>query len=119
MPMHKARHPMRSEEKRRGRLFTTRSSEPKRLKRDGYRAAPECKGGGKREIPEKNPPTSDIVRHDSHTRKFSRGSPIPPPFHSGAAPYSPRFTLFGSQDLEAKTYPNLFARSLYLCEEIF
>ncbi|KAJ8876123.1 hypothetical protein PR048_024032 [Dryococelus australis] len=32
-------------------------------------AAPECKGGGKREIPEKTALTSGIVRHDSHVRK--------------------------------------------------
>ncbi|KAJ8874938.1 hypothetical protein PR048_022828 [Dryococelus australis] len=34
---------------------------------------------------------------------FSQGSPVPPPptLHSGAAPYSPCFTLIGSQDLHA------------------
>ncbi|KAJ8878508.1 hypothetical protein PR048_019086 [Dryococelus australis] len=31
---------------------------------------------------------------------FPRGSPVPPPFHSGAAPYSTRFTPIGSQDLD-------------------
>ncbi|KAJ8887400.1 hypothetical protein PR048_013615 [Dryococelus australis] len=30
---------------------------------------------------------------------FPRGSPVSPVFHSGAAPYLPRFTLIGSQDL--------------------
>ncbi|KAJ8865950.1 hypothetical protein PR048_033473 [Dryococelus australis] len=40
---------------------------------------------------------------------FSLGSlPFPPPFHSGAAPYSPHFTLIGSQDLVVKSRPNLF-----------
>ncbi|KAJ8878285.1 hypothetical protein PR048_018862 [Dryococelus australis] len=32
---------------------------------------------------------------------------FPTPFHSGAAPYSPRFTLIGSQDLDIKRRPNL------------
>ncbi|KAJ8898165.1 hypothetical protein PR048_003525 [Dryococelus australis] len=31
---------------------------------------------------------------------FSRGSPVSPPLHSVAAPYSPHFTFTGSQDLE-------------------
>ncbi|KAJ8890508.1 hypothetical protein PR048_010017 [Dryococelus australis] len=31
---------------------------------------------------------------------FSRGSPVSPSFHSGAAPYSPHFTLTGSQYLD-------------------
>ncbi|KAJ8898392.1 hypothetical protein PR048_003752 [Dryococelus australis] len=43
---------------------------------------------------------------------FSRGSPGPPPLHPGAAPYSPRFTLIGSQDLDVKSRPNIFTRSL-------
>ncbi|KAJ8871789.1 hypothetical protein PR048_028129 [Dryococelus australis] len=36
-------------------------------------------------------------------------SPPPPlrPLHSGAAPFSPRFTLIGSQDLVVKSRPNL------------
>ncbi|KAJ8883668.1 hypothetical protein PR048_015522 [Dryococelus australis] len=37
--------------------------------------------------------------------------PFPPPFHSGAAPYSHRFTLIGSQDLDVKNRPNLFTHS--------
>ncbi|KAJ8872244.1 hypothetical protein PR048_025846 [Dryococelus australis] len=37
---------------------------------------------------------------------FSRG--FPPPFHSGAAPYSP---LIGSQDPDVKSRPNLSTRS--------
>ncbi|KAJ8894500.1 hypothetical protein PR048_007154 [Dryococelus australis] len=38
---------------------------------------------------------------------FSRGSPFPPPLHSGAAPFSPRFTLIGSQDFDVKSLSNL------------
>ncbi|KAJ8897534.1 hypothetical protein PR048_002881 [Dryococelus australis] len=34
--------------------------------------------------------------------------PFPKPLHSGAAPYSPHFTLIGSQDSDAKSHPNLF-----------
>ncbi|KAJ8894738.1 hypothetical protein PR048_000045 [Dryococelus australis] len=37
---------------------------------------------------------------------FSRGS-VSRPFHSRAAPYSPHFTLIGSQDLRVKSRPNL------------
>ncbi|KAJ8889721.1 hypothetical protein PR048_009222 [Dryococelus australis] len=32
---------------------------------------------------------------------FSRGSPIPPPLHSGSAPFLPHFNLIGSQELVA------------------
>ncbi|KAJ8888233.1 hypothetical protein PR048_007720, partial [Dryococelus australis] len=39
---------------------------------------------------------------------FSRGSPISPPLYSGAAPYSPHFTLIGSQDLHVKSCLHLF-----------
>ncbi|KAJ8877996.1 hypothetical protein PR048_022459 [Dryococelus australis] len=39
---------------------------------------------------------------------FPQGSPVSPPFHSGAAPYSPYFTLIGSQDLDVKRRPNNF-----------
>ncbi|KAJ8877498.1 hypothetical protein PR048_021953 [Dryococelus australis] len=35
--------------------------------------------------------------------------PFPPPLHSGAAAYSPRFTLIGPQDLDVKSRPSLFA----------
>ncbi|KAJ8883144.1 hypothetical protein PR048_014984 [Dryococelus australis] len=38
---------------------------------------------------------------------FSRGSPVYPSLHSGAATYSPRFTLIGSQDLVVKSRLNL------------
>ncbi|KAJ8891708.1 hypothetical protein PR048_004237 [Dryococelus australis] len=34
--------------------------------------------------------------------KFSRFSPL---LHFDAAPYSPRFTLIGSQDLDVKSHP--------------
>ncbi|KAJ8869598.1 hypothetical protein PR048_028590 [Dryococelus australis] len=39
---------------------------------------------------------------------FSRGYPVPPPLSAGAAPYSPRFTLIGSQgvDLTTGNIPN-------------
>ncbi|KAJ8898015.1 hypothetical protein PR048_003375 [Dryococelus australis] len=36
----------------------------------------------------------------------------PPPFHSGAAPYSPRFTPIGSKHLDVKIRPNLCTHSL-------
>ncbi|KAJ8880740.1 hypothetical protein PR048_017210 [Dryococelus australis] len=54
----------------------------------------------------------------SHSRIFANGNragrchwsagflgdlPFPPPFHSSAAPYSPYFTLIGSQDLDVKS----------------
>ncbi|KAJ8878673.1 hypothetical protein PR048_019258 [Dryococelus australis] len=34
---------------------------------------------------------------------------FPPPLHFGAAPYLPRFTLIGSQDLDVMSRPNIFA----------
>ncbi|KAJ8865739.1 hypothetical protein PR048_033260 [Dryococelus australis] len=37
---------------------------------------------------------------------------FPPPCHYGAAPYSLRFILIGSQDLPIKRHPNLFTHSL-------
>ncbi|KAJ8888187.1 hypothetical protein PR048_007674 [Dryococelus australis] len=36
--------------------------------------------------------------------------PFPPPLHFGAQPYSPHFTLIGSQDLDVERRPNLFTR---------
>ncbi|KAJ8871509.1 hypothetical protein PR048_027831 [Dryococelus australis] len=39
---------------------------------------------------------------------FYRGSPVSPPLHSGAAPYLPRFTLIGSQDLIAAQISSLY-----------
>ncbi|KAJ8865740.1 hypothetical protein PR048_033261 [Dryococelus australis] len=45
---------------------------------------------------------------------FSWGYPdISPPSPSGADPYSPRFTLIGSQDFDVKSLPNLFTHSPY------
>ncbi|KAJ8882756.1 hypothetical protein PR048_014569 [Dryococelus australis] len=38
--------------------------------------------------------------------------PFPPPFHSGASPYSPRFTLIGSRDLDVRSHQNIFTRLL-------
>ncbi|KAJ8898525.1 hypothetical protein PR048_003885 [Dryococelus australis] len=43
-------------------------------------------------------------------RDFLRGLPFPPPFHSGAALYSPRITLIGSGDLNFESRPNNFTR---------
>ncbi|KAJ8880473.1 hypothetical protein PR048_016943 [Dryococelus australis] len=43
---------------------------------------------------------------------FSWGSPVSPPLHSGVAPYSPRFTLDDSQDLDVKSRSNLFTHSV-------
>ncbi|KAJ8871884.1 hypothetical protein PR048_028224 [Dryococelus australis] len=40
-----------------------------------------------------------------------RESPVSTPDHSGAAPYSPRLTLIGSQELDVKGRPNLFTNS--------
>ncbi|KAJ8880497.1 hypothetical protein PR048_016967 [Dryococelus australis] len=38
--------------------------------------------------------------------------PFPSPFHSGAAPYSPLFTVIGSKNLDVKSRPDLFTHSL-------
>ncbi|KAJ8868573.1 hypothetical protein PR048_030111 [Dryococelus australis] len=38
---------------------------------------------------------------------FLRDLPLPTIFHYGAAPYSARFTLIGSQDLDVKSRPNI------------
>ncbi|KAJ8894982.1 hypothetical protein PR048_000290 [Dryococelus australis] len=40
------------------------------------------------------------------------------PFHSGAAPYSPRLTFIRSQDLAFKSRPNFFSHSLLLFKDI-
>ncbi|KAJ8895487.1 hypothetical protein PR048_000820 [Dryococelus australis] len=37
---------------------------------------------------------------------FSRGSPVSPALHYGAGPFSPRFTLIGSQDTDVRGRPN-------------
>ncbi|KAJ8893696.1 hypothetical protein PR048_006296 [Dryococelus australis] len=43
---------------------------------------------------------------------FSRDLPFPPPFHSGSARYSTRFTAVGSQYFDVKNHPNLSTHSL-------
>ncbi|KAJ8869308.1 hypothetical protein PR048_030882 [Dryococelus australis] len=65
-----------------------------------------------------SPPTKANLPFDSRRKSlsgFRRWSvgflvdlPFPLPLHSGAAPYSPRFTLISSQDPEDKSRPNLF-----------
>ncbi|KAJ8889779.1 hypothetical protein PR048_009282 [Dryococelus australis] len=56
------------------------------------------------------PPKGFLVWESCRTTSlvggFSRGSPVYPPLHSGAAPYSPRFTLIGSHDLDVKSHQN-------------
>ncbi|KAJ8870004.1 hypothetical protein PR048_029015 [Dryococelus australis] len=42
--------------------------------------------------------------------------PFPPPLHSCAAPYSPRFTLIGSQDLDVESRPSR-STALYRASE--
>ncbi|KAJ8895152.1 hypothetical protein PR048_000477 [Dryococelus australis] len=42
--------------------------------------------------------------------------PLLATFHFSAAPYSPRFTLIGSRDLDVKSCPNLFTHS-YSCKD--
>ncbi|KAJ8877605.1 hypothetical protein PR048_022060 [Dryococelus australis] len=44
-------------------------------------------------------------------RVFS-GSPISPPLYSSVAPYPPRFTFIGSQDLAVKSRPNFFTHCI-------
>ncbi|KAJ8886053.1 hypothetical protein PR048_012259 [Dryococelus australis] len=48
---------------------------------------------------------------------FSRALPFPSPLHSSTAPFSPHFTLVSSQDLVAKSRPNLFTRLTQLQDE--
>ncbi|KAJ8897299.1 hypothetical protein PR048_002645 [Dryococelus australis] len=43
---------------------------------------------------------------------------FPPPLHSSAAPYPPRFNLIGSQQLSVQSRPNLFNRSLALVDPV-
>ncbi|KAJ8870473.1 hypothetical protein PR048_029495 [Dryococelus australis] len=50
-------------------------------------------------------PHSGIV-----SARFLGDLPFPPPLHSGAAPYSPRFTLIGSQELVVESCPNLITQ---------
>ncbi|KAJ8866047.1 hypothetical protein PR048_033571 [Dryococelus australis] len=42
------------------------------------------------------------------SRVFLGDLPFPPPFHSGAAPYSSKLPLIGSEDVNVKSRPNLF-----------
>ncbi|KAJ8869044.1 hypothetical protein PR048_030595 [Dryococelus australis] len=61
--------------------------------------------------------SSDILKWESCRTislfgGFSQISPPPTLLHSGAAPYSPHFTRIGSQELDVKSRPNLFTRSL-------
>ncbi|KAJ8874170.1 hypothetical protein PR048_025012 [Dryococelus australis] len=52
----------------------------------------------------------EIVPDDADGRpRFLGDLPFPLPLHSGAAPYSPFFTLIGSQCLDVKSRPNLLA----------
>ncbi|KAJ8871615.1 hypothetical protein PR048_027942 [Dryococelus australis] len=46
---------------------------------------------------------------------FLGGLPFPPPFHSGAAPYSPHLTLIGSQDLAVKSRPRAAVAERLAC----
>ncbi|KAJ8882843.1 hypothetical protein PR048_014657 [Dryococelus australis] len=76
-----------------------------------------------------SPPTkaNGFIPRPGHSRIFASGNcggrcrwsadflgdlSFPLPFYSGAAPYSPRFTLIGSQDLAVESHPNLFTRPL-------
>ncbi|KAJ8876725.1 hypothetical protein PR048_021172 [Dryococelus australis] len=54
-----------------------------------------------------------IVMDDASGRQvFSGISSFPPSLHPGAAPYSPRFNLIGSQNIVVKSRPNLFTHLL-------
>ncbi|KAJ8887410.1 hypothetical protein PR048_013625 [Dryococelus australis] len=46
---------------------------------------------------------------------FFEDLPFPPPFHLGTAPYSPRFTLIGSQEFDVKNRPNT---STFRCKKM-
>ncbi|KAJ8886309.1 hypothetical protein PR048_012520 [Dryococelus australis] len=88
-------------------------------------------GAGKTGDPLENPSISAIVWHNIVTcenpgvsspgiepcspRSVGRchgDLPFPPPLHSNPAPYSTYFALIDSQDLNFKSRPNLFTRSL-------
>ncbi|KAJ8870271.1 hypothetical protein PR048_029292 [Dryococelus australis] len=61
--------------------------------------------------------TSMRYAQSEHPRSTMKGPrlcsdlPFPPPLRSGAAPYSSRFTLIGSQDPDDKSLPNNFTHS--------
>ncbi|KAJ8867744.1 hypothetical protein PR048_031547 [Dryococelus australis] len=63
-----------------------------------------------------------VPGYAARRRVFLGISRFPPPLHSGVAPYSPRFTLIDSQDLDVKSLPNIFTHSLsdlmhkYICQ---
>ncbi|KAJ8870270.1 hypothetical protein PR048_029291 [Dryococelus australis] len=85
-------------------------------------APPDSRRGGAAvaERLDRSPPTKATVlgRGDRAGRcRWSAGFlvdlPFSPPFHSGAAPHPPHFTLIGSQDLDVKSHPNLFAHAPY------
>ncbi|KAJ8877123.1 hypothetical protein PR048_021576 [Dryococelus australis] len=61
---------------------------------------------------------SDLCRTTSLVGGFPGDLPFPSPFHSGAAPYSSRFTLIGSQDLEVKSRPNLSTLGVSLVRDL-
>ncbi|KAJ8867953.1 hypothetical protein PR048_031762 [Dryococelus australis] len=93
-----------------------------------HRAAPERRGRGKREIPEKTRrPTASYgtiptceksgdpnSERDNRARRcrwsagFLKDLRFLPHLHSVAAPHSPRFTLIGSQNLVVKSRTNIF-----------
>ncbi|KAJ8881242.1 hypothetical protein PR048_017718 [Dryococelus australis] len=52
----------------------------------------------------------NLFTHSLSHRKscIPRGNLIPHPLHSGAGPFSPRFTFIGSQELDVKSHPNPF-----------
>ncbi|KAJ8886115.1 hypothetical protein PR048_012324 [Dryococelus australis] len=50
---------------------------------------------------------------------FLEDLPFAPCLHSSAAPYSPRFTLIGFQDLDVKSGPNLCTPLIPFCNPIF
>ncbi|KAJ8893433.1 hypothetical protein PR048_006031 [Dryococelus australis] len=59
-------------------------------------------------------PRVGIVPDDAAGRLvFSAISRLPRPFNSGAAPYLPRFTLIGCQDLAVRSRTNLFTHSIH------
>ncbi|KAJ8890373.1 hypothetical protein PR048_009881 [Dryococelus australis] len=61
---------------------------------------------------ESNSISGRVAPRFSHVAGFLRDFPFPPHLHFGAAPYSPSFTLIGCQDLDVKSRPRLFYRSL-------
>ncbi|KAJ8891090.1 hypothetical protein PR048_010600 [Dryococelus australis] len=48
-----------------------------------------------------------VTDYAAGRRYFLGDLPFSPPLHSGAAPFSPHFTLIGSQDVVVKSHPNL------------